>query len=139
LERFLNDKSNCNLKAAELLHAHERYAAVPHCAYYACLQQMKHILCVKFQQFCNDNEPRGRNTHVVILDEFIKHTKKYNNQFQKASLQEIIEFEVYFFSLKTYRIHSDYYHSVGCESDNSMKSIELANKIINLIQKIYYD
>jgi hypothetical protein len=139
LQSFLNDKSNCNLKAAQLLHEHERYAAVPHCAYYACLQQIKYILCVKFQKYCNDNELRGRNTHVVIMDEFLLQIRFWNKEYQFLTKQEIVVLKTNFETLKSNRISSDYNHQDGSSLLISKQSLRLAFEFTNIIQKIQHD
>jgi hypothetical protein len=71
---YLLAKSQANLVAAQLLHEKGIYAAVPHCAYYSCLQRMKYELCVQFKVLCDDDarEIKAKSSHVLIRDRFME-------------------------------------------------------------------
>jgi uncharacterized protein (UPF0332 family) len=139
LQSYLKEKSNCNLLAAQLLHEHQRYAAVPHCAYYACLQQIKYILCVKFNKYCDDNELSGKNTHVVIWNEFWKQINIWNEEYQILSRLETVLLEKYFINLKINRINSDYNHKSIGNLYLSEESLNFAVEFTYIIQKISYE
>lgn len=139
LQSYLNEKSNCNLLAAQLLHEHQRYAAVPHCAYYACLQQIKYVLCVKFNKYCDDNELSGKNTHVVIWNEFWRQTKLLNSELQLLTYAELVIIKNNFDNLKTGRVISDYSHENRVDFLLSKESINLAFEFFHIIEKIFHD
>jgi hypothetical protein len=137
LQSHLNDKSICNLKAAQLLHEHERYAAVPHCAYSACLQQIKYILCDKFQKYCDDDEIKGKNTHVVIWNEFSREINRWNEENQVFASEELVLVKLNFYLLKLYRIVCDYDHHKSCTHIISKESMDLAIQIMGIIQNVF--
>jgi hypothetical protein len=136
LQSYLHEKSNCNLLAAQLLHEHARYAAVPHCAYYACLQQIKYILCVKFGKYCEDSELSGKSTHVVIWNEFLIQEKLWNKIYQTLTNEELVSIKKNFDLLKLNRIECDYNHHRRCTIHISEKSMDLAIQIRHFHEKL---
>jgi uncharacterized protein (UPF0332 family) len=134
LQSFLGQKSDINLKAAHLLHDNECYAAVPHCAYYACLQRMKYILCKEFNVYCEDDSKdlRDKGSHQAIIKEFKLKIKTYN----KVNSHQVRILLDNFYKLKTYRENSDYNHTYDCTKEKSNNTIDLVNELMDIVKLI---
>jgi hypothetical protein len=69
----LKNKSELNLGAAELLHQYSYYSSVVHCAYYSCIQLMKHTWLNSMGKSDNDL----RNLKPLSAQENLKKSNKF--------------------------------------------------------------
>ena len=100
----LKNKSELNLGAAELLHKESYYPPVVHCAYYSCIQLMKHIWLNSMgkseQELKVINNNSNQGSHEVLINQiksFIQSKSQNDREFYNDILQ-----------LKRLRVNADY-------------------------------
>src|SRR5690606_28722094 len=100
----LKNKSEINLVAAELLNKQYLYPAVVHCAYYSCLQLMRHIWINQMGKSLQELGVLTRNSrdgsHEVLINQikmFLKSLSLDDRSFNNSITQ-----------LKKLRIKADY-------------------------------
>lgn len=126
----LKNKSELNLGAAELLHEQSFYPPVVHCAYYSCIQMMKHIWLNKIgkteeqlKDLCSDN---NQGSHEVIINQlkiYIKSRSLNDRDFNNDILQ-----------LKRLRVKSDY-NNESIDYSISAESIQLSKSALAVLKK----
>jgi hypothetical protein len=132
---YLLDKSQTNLEAAHVLHQIHKYAAVPHCAYYSCLQRIKYELYIRYHYYCDDNssEVKGKSSHNVIWEKFMQQIEAS----QLLTDVELLELRNQFGKLKLNRIISDYNHHDQSTPTLSDESLSLAHQLMDLLNNIF--
>jgi hypothetical protein len=132
LMSYLKSKSELNRAAAAQLYKSGQHPSAVHCAYYSCVQLMKHIIIHKFgkseediDRECQLLDVNGKRkyggTHEylinVLLSRFIslgKNPTNFNNVVQ----------------LKKLRVKSDYWDSFQVDSGTSSASIRLSDLVL---------
>lgn len=129
----LKIKSDLNKNAADLLHDKSYYPSVVHCAYYSCIQLMKHAWLNTMGKSENDlkllQESHRQNSHVILINQitmFIRSKSKDNSD--KRNFNNGI------CALKKLRVESDY-KNVIIDEDTSKESIDLSKSILNILEK----
>ena len=140
-ESHLNNKSEENIKASELLITNKLYASSVHCSYYATFQ----FLTCKWSQYSKltfiqiENNSKGSDSHKYLIDEVIgfiktseldgvtdtvlKNVKRSNIQKLKGKIND----------LKSFRKKSDY-KDVCIDDQTSEKSLNYSKDIIKKIK-----
>jgi uncharacterized protein (UPF0332 family) len=126
----LKNKSEMNLCAAEFLHKQSYYPSVVHCAYYSCIQLMKHIWLDSMGKsegdlrVLNNNSKEG--SHEVLINQiknFVKNKSQNDRDFNRDILQ-----------LKRLRVKADYDDAL-IDSTNSNESISLSKSTQRILKK----
>jgi len=128
--RHLKNKSELNLGAAELLHQYSYYSSVVHCAYYSCIQLMKHTWLNSMGKSDNDlrnlNNSSSQGSHEVLINQikiFIQSKSQNGRVFNRDILQ-----------LKRLRINADY-DEILIDSKKSNDSLILSKSSLNILKK----
>jgi len=128
--RHLKNKSELNLGAAELLHQYSYYSSVVHCAYYSCIQLMKHTWLNSMGKSDNDlrnlNNSSSQGSHEVLINQikiFIQSKSQNGRVFNKDILQ-----------LKRLRVNADY-DEILIDSKKSNDSLILSKSSLNILKK----
>lgn len=126
----LRNKSELNVKAATLLHDNLFYLSVVHCAYYSCIQLMKHAWLYSMDKSENDlqdlQKEKHKGSHEVLITElkiFIKNKAKDDKGFSSAILE-----------LKRLRVTSDYLDE-SIDADTSKQSMKLSNLVLDILNR----
>jgi len=127
----LKNKSEINLVAAELLNKQYLYPAVVHCAYYSCLQLMRHIWINQMGKSLQELGVLTRNSrdgsHEVLINQikmFLKSLSLDDRSFNNSITQ-----------LKKLRIKADY-DDVSIDSSISSNSISLSKSTQTILKKV---
>ena len=128
--RHLKNKSELNLGAAELLHQYSYYSSVVHCAYYSCIQLMKHTWLNSMGKSDNDlrnlNNSSSQGSHEVLINQikiFIQSKSQNGRVFNRDILQ-----------LKRLRVNADY-DEILIDSKKSNESLILSKSSLNFLKK----
>jgi hypothetical protein len=128
--RHLKNKSELNLGAAELLHQYSYYSSVVHCAYYSCIQLMKHTWLNSMGKSDNDlrnlNNSSSQGSHEVLINQikiFIQSKSQNGRVFNRDILQ-----------LKRLRVNADY-DEILIDSKKSNDSLILSKSSLNILKK----
>jgi hypothetical protein len=128
--RHLKNKSELNLGAAELLHQYSYYSSVVHCAYYSCIQLMKHTWLNSMGKSDNDlrnlNNSSSQASHEVLINQikiFIQSKSQNGRVFNRDILQ-----------LKRLRVNADY-DEILIDSKKSNDSLILSKSSLNILKK----
>lgn len=133
-------KSEQNAKAAELLIRESTkdgdfYMAAIHCAYYSCVQLIKHVLCnnceINYDYQIEPPKKLKKSSHIFLLNTIKKNMRK-----KSISARNIRSIETSFYELKRLRIKADY-SDEKIIIDNAENAIEKSKEIINEITEIY--
>jgi len=123
---ILENKSEINFDAAKKLHEQSLYPSVIHCAYYSCIQQMKHIWLNKMGKTEGDlkieNDNSNFGSHEVLINQiknYVKDKKTFNTNI---------------LLLKRKRVDADYLE-VSIDYSISKNSIDLAQTVLNELKK----
>jgi len=126
----LKNKSELNLGAAELLHQYSYYSSVVHCAYYSCIQLMKHTWLNSMGKSDNDlrnlNNSSSQGAHEVLINQikiFIQSKSQNGRVFNRDILQ-----------LKRLRVNADY-DEILIDSKKSNDSLILSKSSLNILKK----
>lgn len=122
----LKNKSDINGIGAELLHKNALYPSVIHCAYYSCLQYMKHLLLnqgIKEDEFGGN----GEGTHAFIINKMYKHLNSVDAKRSKEVNTKIGQ-------LKKLRVNSDY-SLLPITITESQNSMTLSKEILSQLKK----
>jgi hypothetical protein len=126
----LKNKSELNLGAAELLHQYSYYSSVIHCAYYSCIQLMKHTWLNSMGKSDNDlrnlNNSSSQGSHEVLINQikiFIQSKSQNGRVFNRDILQ-----------LKRLRVNADY-DEILIDSKKSNDSLILSKSSLNILKK----
>jgi hypothetical protein len=132
--RHLKNKSELNLGAAELLHQYSYYSSVVHCAYYSCIQLMKHTWLNSMGKSDNDlrnlNNSSSQGSHEVLINQikiFIQSKSQNGRVFNRDILQ-----------LKRLRVNADY-DEILIDSKKSNDSLILSKSSLNILKKNVYE
>ena len=122
---YLKNKSEINRLAADLLQKQSFYPSVIHCAYYSCIQLMKHLMLNKLGKTEIDivNEVRNstNGTHEVMINSIIMYLKLSNKDWKT--------FNTNINQLKRLRVSADY-ENIEIDSTKGSQSISLTDLII---------
>jgi hypothetical protein len=128
--RHLKNKSELNLGAAELLHQYSYYSSVVHCAYYSCIQLMKHTWLNSMGKSDNAlrnlNNSSSQGSHEVLINQikiFIQSKSQNGRVFNRDILQ-----------LKRLRVNADY-DEILIDSKKSNDSLILSKSSLNILKK----
>jgi hypothetical protein len=128
--RHLKNKSELSLGAAELLHQYSYYSSVVHCAYYSCIQLMKHTWLNSMGKSDNDlrnlNNSSSQGSHEVLINQikiFIQSKSQNGRVFNRDILQ-----------LKRLRVNADY-DEILIDSKKSNDSLILSKSSLNILKK----
>jgi uncharacterized protein (UPF0332 family) len=128
--RHLKNKSELNLGAAKLLHQYSYYSSVVHCAYYSCIQLMKHTWLNSMGKSDNDlrnlNNSSSQGSHEVLINQikiFIQSKSQNGRVFNRDILQ-----------LKRLRVNADY-DEILIDSKKSNESLILSKSSLNILKK----
>lgn len=122
----LKNKSDINFSAAELLHKQSYYPSVVHCAYYSCIQFMKHIWLTEMNKTEEDlrqlNQNSADGSHEVLINEIKKHltNKRLDSRVFNSSILQ----------LKRLRVNADY-EDIQIDFTKSDNSISLSRLVLN--------
>jgi hypothetical protein len=126
----LKNKSELNLGAAELLHQYSYYSSAVHCAYYSCIQLMKHSWLNSMGKSDNDlrnlNNSSSQGSHEVLINQikiFIQSKSQNGRVFNRDILQ-----------LKRLRVNADY-DEILIDSKKSNESLILSKSSLNILKK----
>jgi len=126
----LKNKSELNLGAAKLLHQYSYYSSVVHCAYYSCIQLMKHTWLNSMGKSDNDlrnlNNSSSQGSHEVLINQikiFIQSKSQNGRVFNRDILQ-----------LKRLRVNADY-DEILIDSKKSNDSLILSKSSLNILKK----
>tara|TARA_B110000211_G_scaffold223947_1_gene274456 strand:- start:403 stop:798 length:396 start_codon:yes stop_codon:yes gene_type:complete len=126
----LKNKSELNFGAAELLHKQSYYPSVVHCAYYSCIQLMKHTWLNSMGKSEKDlrvlNNSSNKGSHEVLINQiksFIQSKSQNDRDFNRDILQ-----------LKRLRVNADY-DEISIDYTKSDKSIGLSKSSLNILKK----
>ena len=126
----LKNKSELNLGAAELLHQYSYYSSVVHCAYYSCIQLMKHTWLNSMGKSDNDlrnlNNSSSQGSHEVLINQikiFIQSKSQNGRVFNRDILQ-----------LKRLRVNADY-DEILIDSKKSNETLILFKSSLNILKK----
>lgn len=130
----LKNKSELNLGAAKLLHQYSYYSSVVHCAYYSCIQLMKHTWLNSMGKSDNDlrnlNNSSSQGSHEVLINQikiFIQSKSQNGRVFNRDILQ-----------LKRLRVNADY-DEILIDSKKSNDSLILSKSSLNILKKNVYE
>lgn len=125
----LKQKSEDNLKAAQLLHDERLCNSSVHCSYYSCLQMMKHYLC-NISNISYDDQADccglEMGTHKFVYSYFLKILKN-----KKIIPNDFVTFNTNYTLLKLKREKADYTNKM-IGTRESEKSINALNNIIEI-------
>jgi uncharacterized protein (UPF0332 family) len=137
---FLLRNSDTNYESAEVLWDDKKYCAVPHCAYYSCVQMMKHILLeMGYTSNQMDNERKQMSikasrfvgVHEYIIDTIKQHGKGLVSDY---ALRRIFDTDIN--SLKSIRVSADY-ENKEVTSEIAEGTIVLSNNIRSYLKDYY--
>jgi hypothetical protein len=121
----LSNKSEINKAAAELLQDKSYYPSVVHCAYYSCIQLMKHILLFTLNkteaEIANEVRNSGEGSHEIMINNINGHLRS-NNKDWKTFNSSINQ-------LKRLRVNADY-ENIQIDSTKGSNSILLSNTVL---------
>ena len=123
----LKNKSDINIRAAELLHKQSYYPSVVHCAYYSCIQFMKHIWLTEMNKTEEDLRQLNQNStdgsHEVLINEIKKNlTMQKLDSSSRVFYKDILQ-------LKRLRVNADY-DDLQIDSTISNNSITLSKSVL---------
>ena len=128
----LINKSEINFGSAQFLQKQDYYCSTVHCAYYSCVQLMRHILVFKIGKTETEIKEEARITkggsHVYMIDTVFTYLVKINNKDYNTFNTNIV-------SLKKLRGKSDY-EDFMINFDEGRKSIALAESINKILKKL---
>ena len=126
------EKTKQNINAAQVLLGQSHYASSVHCAFYACLQTLFHVLFVQLKhdkrQFINAMQRKKTGTHQQVSD-------LIETEIKKKSEEDSIWFKQNFSALKTLRVKADY-DEVPISQTEGYDALSKTNAINNLIKKL---
>jgi len=128
------DKSNINFTAADTLQKqHNLYDPSIHCSYYACVQEMLHIIFTKLgktqEEFDKERYDNGKGTHVWA-------SKLITSELGRKDWQEYKYFQKHFPELKKLREKADYSERKGGR-DDSAEAYRLSTTLVNQIKQLF--
>ena len=121
----LKNKSELNRAAADLLQQSSFYPSVIHCAYYSCIQLMKHILIVTLgkteAEIAAEVRSSPNGSHEIMINNINDHLK--------ANLKDWRTFNSKITQLKRLRVAADY-ENVPIDSVKGNNSIILSDEVL---------
>lgn len=126
----LKNKSEVNLSAAEFLHDACLYPSVVHCAYYSCIQLMKHIYLYSMGKTEAElrnlaNSPK-EGSHEVLINQ-IRNFINSKSIDVRAYNRDILQ-------LKRLRVRADY-EDVLIDFSKSSESISLSKSTRKILMR----
>ena len=119
------DKSNFNLTAAETLQKQSLFDPSIHCAYYACVQELLHIIYTRLkitkEQFERDRRNNKDGTHGWA-------SKLIQIELAKKNTRAFRDFQKEFAELKDLREQADYSEIIAGMTQ-SQRALRLAQSI----------
>jgi hypothetical protein len=125
---ILLEKSKNSLEASSLLQTEELYSSSVHCAYYSCIQLMKHILLninnLNLEDF--NSGSMGKGSHEFIINQIVSGNQKTTYK----------EFRKTIYELKKLRIDADY-EEIKISEKDSQNAHQFAEKIHLILKQTY--
>jgi len=122
----LKEKSEFNIKAAELLIEETYYASSVHCSYYSCFQLLKFVIKdffkVDYETLSTNISLSSKSSHQYIIDFIAGEIMNLSNRVESRKFKHNIN------DLKHYRLESDY--------ENIEVNIEKGKKALSKAQEI---
>lgn len=139
---YLKDKSEFNLKAAQILITEKLYASSVHCSYYAMLQFMicQYADCFgkSFDEISRETKDKGGSHNYIIngMIDYIKSTYRSDPKIDRVQRNvkdtNIHRLHTKIKDIKKFRVKSDY-RNISIDKDEGEKaykwSLEIKNKI----------
>ncbi len=137
----LKHKSEENLKSANLLISESLYSPSIHCAYYACVQYMLHILHTKYSMTQTEIEREQKENsielnagfHAWLINKFCL-LLMANKEAARKNESRIFYNDI--INLKSTRIHADYNH-LEISKLKSTDSLMTAEKLIKILNTYF--
>ena len=131
---FLIDKSEQNIKSADLLIINKHFASSVHCSYYCCIQLMLHILRTDFNKTEEEIDIESKKGS--------KDESGFHNWLQNIILREFFirdfnlgrDFNNYIGSLKGARIKADY-KNIYIEQRHAALALQHAKEINKILKE----
>lgn len=121
-------KSAINEEAANALHKKDLYPSVAHCAYYSCLQLIKHILLNVLQvppgDLATSQSSTREGSHEIMINKMTRHLNKTGKDYKT--------FNSKIGQLKRLRVDSDY-ENIMIDYSKSEESILLCQRIRKIL------
>lgn len=133
---YLENKSDTNFKAANLLLDQNMYCSSVHCYYYSCIQRIisKLLILYKQEEMNQERQSLSASSHVYYTDKIertIKNELGLSNEAERIDLANFINNIKY---LKRIRVQADY-KDVEIKSDQGKKAFSYAESIHKYIKK----
>ncbi len=121
----LKNKSVINRASADLLHKNYLYPSVVHCAYYSCIQLMKHILIITLKktelELASESRNSNEGSHELMINLINGHLKDNKGDWKV--------FNTNINQLKKLRVKADY-ENVSIDISKSNDSMKLSDTIL---------
>ena len=121
----LKNKSELSKAAADLLQRNSFYPSVIHCAYYSCIQLMKHILIATLgkteAEIAAEVRSSPKGSHEIMINNINKHLKS-NSKDWRTFNSKITQ-------LKRLRVDADY-GNIQIDSVKGNDSIILSDEVL---------
>ena len=123
-------KSEQNLTVAKLLHEQSYYSTVVHCAYYSCIQLMRHIFMVtmgrELKALQDLQKKQEKGSHEVLINEIREFIKSKEND-EKNYRNKIG-------TLKRLRVEADY-DDILIDEAKSKQAKQLCIEVQTILRK----
>ncbi|MEA3495295.1 MAG: HEPN domain-containing protein [Bacteroidota bacterium] len=131
---YLNNKSKCNIKGANLLISNKLFAPSVHCSYYAVFQKIKYLYIYKseisYEDFHEETQQHKGSSHTYLINKFVTmYGRMTNDKYKKRYLRNQIR------ELKASRQEADY-DNKEVSSEISIEVLKKSKKIISNINKL---
>lgn len=134
---YYKNKSELYLDAADALMKSQNghYAVVPHTAYYSCLLLIEHKCYVDNHKTEDDIRPEVNGVRPALHEALIGYMKcELSKSTRQYAYRDMKDFTSKITDLKKLRVKADYKNE-NVSFDDSRKSLELANEILDILKK----
>ena len=135
---YYKNKSELYLDAADALMKAQNghYAVVPHSAYYSCLLLIEHKCYIENKKTEDDIRPEVNGRRSALHEALISYIKcKMSKSTKQYAYRNMKDFTSKITVLKKLHVKADYKNE-NVSFDDSQKSLELANDILDILKKI---
>lgn len=134
---YYKNKSELYFCAAEALLSSPdgHYAVVPHTAYYSCLLWIEHKCYIDDNKTEQDIRPEVNGVRPALHEALIGYMKyELSKSTKRNAYRNMKDFVSKMTDLKKLRVKADYKNE-NVSLDDSQKSMELANDILDILKK----
>lgn len=134
---YYKNKSELYLDAADALMKSQNghYAVVPHTAYYSCLLLIEHKCYIDDKKTEDDIRPEVNGVRPALHEALIGYMKcELSKSTKQYAYRDMKDFTSKITDLKKLRVKADYKNE-SVSFDDSRKSLELANDILDILKK----